>query len=72
MHGVFFCFLVVLQHHHVCSDEEMTPAVVCKDEELICADGSSCVSGSDLCDGVENCPDKSDENDIFCNVRYEL
>ncbi|KAI4889773.1 hypothetical protein NFI96_017910 [Prochilodus magdalenae] len=40
--------------------------VRCAEGQQLCRDGLSCVSVSDMCDGVLNCPDGSDETESIC------
>ena len=35
-----------------------------------CNDGIKCIFNMELCDGREDCFDKSDENTTFCNGMY--
>ncbi|XP_029030439.1 enteropeptidase isoform X3 [Betta splendens] len=45
----------------------VTPTTVtCPPEQLSCADGSKCVPLGWLCDGVNDCPDASDEDNARC------
>ncbi|XP_068072228.2 enteropeptidase [Danio rerio] len=43
-----------------------TKPVNCPDEQKLCADGKTCIPQTDFCDGIQNCPDGSDEKPSVC------
>uniref|UniRef100_UPI0037E86DE2 enteropeptidase n=1 Tax=Semicossyphus pulcher TaxID=241346 RepID=UPI0037E86DE2 len=50
----------------------VTPSTAtCPPHQTSCADGSICVLIGRLCDGVSDCPDASDEDDVLCSTRCD-
>ncbi|CAL4065611.1 unnamed protein product [Meganyctiphanes norvegica] len=45
---------------------EVVPPVKCSFGELLCGDQLSCITQKELCDGIANCRDHSDELDCGC------
>ncbi|TRZ00607.1 hypothetical protein DNTS_016591 [Danionella cerebrum] len=40
----------------------------CSEGQRLCADGKTCVTLTEFCDGIQNCPDASDEDPTLCGT----
>ena len=48
------------------SDESNCPSMVCPCEEWTCKDNEECMQDSWVCDGYNDCDDRSDEDEELC------
>lgn len=49
------------------SDESSCASQTCTEELIACTDGNGCVPTDQICDGIRQCHDASDENPDVCN-----
>lgn len=63
---------------HDCSPDEAVGIVcktavnTCPDDQWKCDDAPTCIPSFYICDEVEDCPDRSDENSLHCKVSLIL